>query len=103
MARLSQRTLLGITLSTICSRNRYTMNPAPVVDELIETAGDHVDVLRETVGSWVGYYEDGHTRTLCTALREIPGLDPWISEGAHRRGLPDHRTPPPSYDSRARS
>lgn len=33
------------------------------------------------------------TRTLTTALREFPNLEPWIALGKHRRAMPDHRTP----------
>lgn len=97
MSRLSPDTLLSIHLGTIMSRNRYTSDPAPVIAELISTAGDRVEVLQEAVGSWVGFYEDEYTITLTTALRGLPGLEPWIAEGAYRRSLPDHRTPEPSY------
>lgn len=93
MSRLSPETLLSIHLGAIMSRNRYTTNPAPVVAELLETAGDRVGVLQEAVGTWIGFYEDDYVRTLCDALREIPGVDPWIRVGADRRAIPDHRTP----------
>ncbi|AMG84330.1 hypothetical protein AXH82_13670 [Microbacterium sp. PAMC 28756] len=36
--RLSRETLLSIRLDAVCSRNRYTKDPAPVVDELRATA-----------------------------------------------------------------
>lgn len=91
--RLSPETLLTVTLDAICSRNRYTKDPTPVVAELIATAGARVDLLTESVGTWVGYFEDADTRVLCAALRELPGLEPWIALGAHRRPLPHHRTP----------
>ncbi|MEN0021973.1 MAG: hypothetical protein AAGC61_01740 [Microbacterium sp.] len=87
--------MLTVTLDAICSRNRYTRDPAPVLEELRATAGDRHDLLVEAVGTWVGYFEDEYTRILCTALRELPDLEPWIALGAHRRGMPDHRTPPP--------
>ena len=93
MTRLSPDTMLSIHLGAICSRNRYTRDPGPVVDELLTIAGDRSDVLAEAVGSWVGYYEDEYTRILCDALRQLPGLEPWIALGAHRRGMPDHSTP----------
>lgn len=97
MSRLSPETLLSITLGSICSRNRYTTDPAPVIAELLATAGERMDILQEAVGSWVGFYEDSYTAVLAGALRELPGLEPWIAEGAYRRSLPGHRTPPPSY------
>lgn len=93
MSRLTPDTLLSIHLGAIMSRNRYTTNPAPVVAELLDTAGDRVEVLQEAVGTWIGFYEDYYVRTVCDALREIPGIDAWIVEGARRRAIPDHRTP----------
>ncbi|WP_141651298.1 hypothetical protein [Microbacterium sp. 3J1] len=94
MTRLSRETMLTIHLDAICSRNRYTKNPEPVIAELYAAAGDRVDILTESVGTWVGFFEDDYTRVLCTALRELPGLDPWLALGAHRRSLKDHSTPP---------
>lgn len=97
MSRLSPETLLSIELDAICSRNRYTKDPAPVIAELYATAGDRLDILQESVGTWVGYFDSPHIRTLTTALREIPGLEEWIAVGEFRRGQPDHRTPPHSH------
>lgn len=91
--RLSPDVMLSITLDAICSRNRYTTNPAPVIADLYATAGDRLDILTESVGTWVGFFEAAETRTLCAALRELPRLDPWIAVGANRRAQPDHRTP----------
>lgn len=90
---LSPDVMLSVTLDAICSRNRYTTDPAPVIAELYATAGERLDILTESVGTWVGYFEDSHTATLCTALREIPELEPWIAGGADRRAQPDHRAP----------
>lgn len=91
---LSRETLLSIKLDAICSRNRYTSDPAPVIAELRAAAGDRLDVLTESVGLWVGFFEDDYTRTLCGALRDLPGLEPWLTEGARRRSRKDHSTPP---------
>lgn len=91
--RLSPDVMLSITLDAICSRNRYTTDPAPVIAELYATASGRPDILTESVGIWVGFFEEAHIATLCTALRELPGLDPWIAEGKYRRSVPDHRTP----------
>ena len=85
--------MLSIELGSICSRNRYTSDPGPVIAELIAAAGDRVDILQQSVGSWIGYYEDGYTLTLATALRDLPDLEPWIAEGATRRAQADDRTP----------
>lgn len=90
---LSPDVALSVTLDAICSRNRYTTDPAPVIAELLATAGDREDILAESVGTWVGYFEDGDIITLTTALRALPGLDRWIALGQHRRSMPDHSTP----------
>lgn len=90
---LSPDARLTVHLDAICSRNRYTSDPAPVIAELIETAGDRRDLLAESVGTWLGYFEDDYTRTLCAALRTLPDLEPWIALGQHRRSLPDPSTP----------
>lgn len=88
---------LSVRLDAICARNQYTDDPAPVVAELLATAGDRTDILTEAVGTWVGFFEDDYTRTLTTALRELPGLEPWIELGQRRRASPDHRTPAPHH------
>ncbi|QXE28962.1 MULTISPECIES: hypothetical protein [Microbacterium] len=90
---LSPTVELSIALDAICSRNRYTTDPAPVIAELRAAAGDRDDVLAEAVGTWVGYFEDEHTAVLCAALRTLPGLEPWIALGQHRRSLPAPHTP----------
>lgn len=89
---LAPDVLLTVHLDAICSRNRYTTDPAPVIAELIETAGDRTDLLAEAVGTWVGYFEDDYIRTLCTALRELPDLEPWIALGQYRRQSGGHST-----------
>jgi len=91
---LAPDVMLTVTLDAICSRNRYSRDPTPVIEELIAAAGDRRDLLVEAVGTWVGYFEDDYTRVLCAALRELPGLEPWLALGTHRRSLPDHGTPP---------
>lgn len=93
MSRLSADTLLSIHLGAILSRNRYTSDPAPVIAEMLETAVDRAEVLQEAAGTWVGFYEDDHVRTLCDALRDIPGVARWIVVGTERRAIPHHRTP----------
>lgn len=92
-AGLSPTVKLSVTLDAICSRNRYTVDPGPVLDELRATAGDRVDVLAEAVGTWLGFFEDEYTTTLCKALRTLPGLEQWIALGQFRRALPDPSTP----------
>lgn len=92
-------TKLSIAIDATSSRNEFVSDAAPVVAELIELAGERIDVLTESVGIWVGYFEADHNRVLCDALRELPGLEPWIAVGKHRRGIPVHRTP--TIDGRA--
>lgn len=90
---LSPETRLSVHLDAICSRNRYTSDPAPVIAELLAAAGDRLDIPAESVGTWVGYFDDEDTRILCTALRELPGLEPWIALGRKRFEQPHQRTP----------
>lgn len=92
---LSPAVKLSVTLDAICSRNRYTRDPEPVLVELRATAADRPDVLAEAVGTWVGYFEDENNATLCAALRTLPDLDEWITLGRLRRGMRAHSIPGP--------
>ncbi|MGN7969037.1 hypothetical protein [Microbacterium sp. 22296] len=84
---------LGIHLSTICSRNRYTTDPAPVIAELFDVAGDRGDVLAFEVGRWAGYYDDEHTAVLVAAIIEsVPGAEEWAPTGREKRSAPAHGT-----------
>lgn len=83
--------MLGIRLSTICSRNRYESDTAPVIAELLEVAGDRGDVLAYEVGRWAGYYDEEHTAALVSAIMaEIPGAAKWALVGRRRRLAPVH-------------
>lgn len=85
--------MLGIRLSTICSRNRYETDTAPVIAELLEVAGDRGDVLAMEAGKWAGYYDDEHTAALVAAIiSEVPGAVDWAHEGRARRSAPAHGT-----------
>lgn len=92
MSPLRPDVQLAVHLSSICSRNRYTDDPGPVIAELLEAAGDRADILAEEAGTWSGYYEDDYTRTLALALREIPGAAEWVALGRERRNAPTHST-----------
>ncbi len=86
-------TLLGIRLAAICSRNRYTTDPAPVIAELIEAAGGRGDILAMEAGRWAGYYDDEHTAPLVAAIiRDIPGAAEWTADGVRRRSAPPYGT-----------
>lgn len=90
---LSPDTRLGVSLSAIMSKNRYTRDPGPVIEELEVTAGGRIDILTDEVGRWIGFYEDEHTQTLATALRALPlDLDAAIALGASRRLAGTHST-----------
>lgn len=83
--------MLGIRLSTICSRHRYETDTAPVIAELLEVAGDRGDVLAYDVGRWAGYYDEEHTAALVAAIiAEIPGAAEWAEVGRQRRAAPIH-------------
>lgn len=92
MSRLSPDTLLSIELGATCSRNRYTEDPKPVIAELRAEVGDGLDILPESVGTWAGFFKGRYTTTLCAALRELPGVEPWIEVGAGHAGAswPEH-------------
>ena len=90
--------LLGIRLSATMSRNRYTADPGPVIEQLLQIAGDRLDILADEAGRWIGFYEDDHTRTLATALRALPlDMDDTIALGQFRR----HEPPPSTERTRA--
>ncbi|MFF7293241.1 hypothetical protein ACFY9N_11990 [Microbacterium sp. NPDC008134] len=93
MAELSPAVKLSVEVDAICSRNRYTSEPGPVIDELRAATAHRPDVLAEAAGTWLGYFEDEYTATLCAALRSIPGVEPWIEVGRFRRSLPAPSTP----------
>lgn len=78
---------LSVLLDAICGRNEWTKDPGPVVDELRAAADDRVDVLHESVGTWVGYFDSEHTHTLCVGLLEaFPEAVPFVEVGRRRRG-----------------
>lgn len=84
---------LGIHLSAICSRNRYTRDPGPVIAELLEVAGQRGDILAMEVGKWAGYYDDEHTAVLVTAIiADVPGASEWAEVGRECRSAPAHGT-----------
>ncbi|MDA4893032.1 hypothetical protein PFZ55_39840 [Streptomyces sp. MS2A] len=83
---LSPDTRLGIRVSAIMSRNKYTDDPGPVIEELYRVAGDRPDILTDEIGLWVGFYEDDDTRALATALRALPlDMADAIALGQQRR------------------
>lgn len=92
---------LGIHLSAICSRHRYTTDPQPVIDELLATAGDRADILATETGSWAGYYDSPDTHTLAAALiAHLPGAADWVHVGRAWRAAPIHGTAglgPPTF------
>lgn len=91
--RLTPELLLNIELSSICSRNRYTDDPAPVIAELQQRAGRRTDILAEVAGLWAGYYRDEYTRVLADALLEVEGAETWVTVGTRRRNGIPHHTP----------
>ena len=84
--------MLDVKLSAICSRNQYTRDPGPVIDELHRMAGDRLDILAKSAGTWAGYYRGEYTSVLADALLEIPGAAAWASVGRARRAKQPHST-----------
>lgn len=90
---LSPDRLLGVKISAIMSRNMYTTDPGPVLEQLRAAAGMRTDVLAMEVGTWIGFYEtDPHRAVLIDALRTLPGLDEWIAIGRRRADDGRHST-----------
>jgi hypothetical protein len=96
---LSPDVMLDVRLSAICSRNRYTKTPGPVIDELRAEAGVRTDILAMVAGTWAGFYDGPDTHPLAFALQGLPGARDWIELGQRRRGYVNHgSTPlPPTY------
>lgn len=78
--------MLCISLDSICSRNQYTDDPGPVIEELYRVAGGRDDILAEAVGVWAGCREgEAYTRVLVEALLKLPGVGEWAALGRKRR------------------
>lgn len=95
MSELKPDVALGIALSAIMCRDKFTQDPGPVIDELRAEAGGRSDLLAAEVGKWIGYYGGEHTATLAEALRaEFAELDlaPRITLGLDPRNAPPHGT-----------
>ncbi|OYC97197.1 hypothetical protein [Microbacterium sp. Yaish 1] len=90
---LEPDTQLDVELSAICARNQYTRDAAPVIAELTAAARGRREVLARAAGIWAGYFDSPETHTLATALRGVPGAEPWAEEGRRRRGIPRHGAP----------
>lgn len=90
---LDPDTALDVRLSAICGRNQYTKDPAPVIDELHQAAGDRLDILARVAGRWAGFYDSPHTAPLCSALLLIPGALEWVALGRARRDAGSHSAP----------
>lgn len=92
--RLTPDTMLDVTLTAVCTRNLYTADPVPVIDELRRVAGDRLDILAQVAGRVSGYYDSTETHVLCDALAtQIEGADAWVPLGKERRSAPVHGAP----------
>lgn len=93
MPALHPDVALSVRLDAICGANRYTRDPAPVVDELRAAAGDRTTLRDDVIGTWIGYFRGDETATLCDALlTAFPGAAAWVRVGEQRRGAPNHGT-----------
>jgi hypothetical protein len=86
---------LGVHLDAICSRNMYTSDPGPVVDELLRAARHRPEILAREVRTWAGFWEDDPAIRALTAalLEQIPGAAGWAHVGRERSGARTHGTP----------
>lgn len=48
-------TLLSISISSVMSRNQYTSDLDPVVEELYATATVRIDLLAAEIGRWIDF------------------------------------------------
>ena len=90
---LDSLTLLSVELSATMARNRYTTDPAAVITELQQIAGDHRELLAAEAGAWAGFHEtDPDVSVLVAALMGIgdPGA---IAVGRQRFRDGSHSTP----------
>ncbi|MBO3663753.1 hypothetical protein [Microbacterium stercoris] len=83
---------LGVRLSARIARDQFTADPRPVIDELLEMAAGHPEVLAREAGIWAGAHENSeHHRPIASALAGIPGARQWMALGRKRAGM-GHRT-----------
>ncbi len=81
---LDREKRLRTELSGILARHRFTHDPAPVIAELRQAAGDRTDILGSEVGHWAGFYDSPDTHTLVEALLQIEGAADTYSAGVQR-------------------
>ena len=78
---------LSVRLDAICSRDRYTTDPGPVIDEIARLTVGREGVRDETVGVWAAFFRDEYTYRLCDALlEEFPDAHAYVHIGERRRG-----------------
>lgn len=80
-------TLLSVALDAVCARHQYERDAGAAVAELRQAAGGRMDLLHESVGTWVGYFDAPETHALCTGLLDaFPEAQAWVHVGQERRG-----------------
>jgi len=80
-------TALSVRLDAICARHQHEADHAAVIAELRAAASDRPDILHETVGEWVGYFDDDWRHGMCVALLEaFPAAAENVEIGRRRRG-----------------
>lgn len=94
MPPLDRDAALLVSLHAVCSRNKYTRDPGPVLAEPREIAAGRDDLLVQAAGVWAGYEDsDEWSRPLAQALLELPGTAEWAQLGRQRRRLPVNSGP----------
>lgn len=93
---LDDDTLLSISVSATISRHRFDTDPADMLAEVRELAGDRTDILTWEAGTWAGYYgrDLGVQPAFTEALRAI-GSEEAFALGRKRRAEPAHSAPNP--------
>lgn len=81
--------LTRIAILGVASRNQDTTDPAAVIGEMRELAGDHEQWFLEEAGNWAGYMSRAgalpHDRPLVEAILAIPGTEEAVELGRRQQ------------------
>ncbi|MEQ6898702.1 hypothetical protein [Microbacterium sp. KR10-403] len=80
-------TALSVALDAICARHQHEPGAGVAIVELRAAAGDRLDILHQTIGEWVGYFDDESRHEYCAELLDaFPAAAAHVDVGRRRRG-----------------
>lgn len=86
-SRMHPDTALSVRIDAICARHQHEPDAAAAIADLRAAAGDRADILHETVGECVGYFDEGRRHEYCVQLLDaFPDARPFVEVGRRRRG-----------------